>query len=108
MNGIHEDQADHLLGMRARVQSRHAAGVRRRDQDIRARNLGGQAARWVLVSVARTGAMMIVDVAGQIAACPRGQEYDPSRWEAEWQAHCGLLRDLFGALAFRPVGVLHS
>jgi hypothetical protein len=77
-------------------------------QAARARNLGGQAARWVLVSVARTGAMMIVDVAGQIAACPRGQEYDPSRWEAEWQAQCVLLRDLFGPLPFLPVAIAPS
>jgi hypothetical protein len=64
---------------------------------------GVAAVKWAVVASARTGAMMDVDVAGQTAACPSGQGYDPDRWEAEWHGQCDLLRDLFGPLLFRPV-----
>jgi hypothetical protein len=63
--------------------------------------LRGGAARWAVVGVTRTGAMMIVDALGQTAACPPGQEYDPARWQAEWREQCDLLRDIFGN-SFRP------
>jgi hypothetical protein len=72
------------------------------------RLFGAEAVRWALVAVARTGATMAVDAAGQTAACPPGQEYDPSRWEAEWHGQCDLLRDLFGPLPFRQVLVAPS
>jgi hypothetical protein len=64
--------------------------------------LRGGAARWAVVGVARTGAMMIVDALGQTAACPPGQEYDPARWQAESREQCDLLRDIFG----NPIGLL--
>jgi hypothetical protein len=70
--------------------------------------LRGGAARWAVVAVARTGAMVIIDTIGQIAACPPGQEYDPARWQAESRVQCDLLRDLFGPLPFRSVAVAPS
>jgi hypothetical protein len=60
------------------------------------RQLGAIAAKWAAAFVARTGAMMVVDAAGQTAACPPGQAYDPVRWEGEWREQCAILRDIFG------------
>jgi hypothetical protein len=61
------------------------------------------ATRWAVVRFARTAAVMAVDVAGQTAACPPGEEYEPTRWQAESHAQCDLLRDLYGPLPFRSV-----
>jgi hypothetical protein len=69
------------------------------------RQLGGVTAKWAAATVARTGAIMIVDAAGQTAACPPEQEYDPVKWQGEWRAQCPLLRDLFGFLPFRPIQI---
>src|SRR5690349_6538402 len=57
------------------------------------RRFGVAAVKWALVASARTGARMAIDVAGQAAACPPGQAYDPTRWEAESHKQCDLLRD---------------
>jgi hypothetical protein len=69
------------------------------------RGLSGMPARWAAVAVARTGALRVVDTAGQVAASPAVGDYDPARWEEEWERQCDLLRDLFGPLPFRPVTV---
>jgi hypothetical protein len=69
------------------------------------RQPGGVAAKWAAATVARTGAIMVVDAAGQTAACPPDQEYDPVKWQSEWRAQCFLLRDLFGPLPFRPIRI---
>jgi hypothetical protein len=86
-----------------------AAGEEEREEALaataNARHFGVGAVRWAVVAMARTGAVMAVDVAGQTAACPPGQEYDPALWEAEWRGQCDLLRDLFGPLPFRPVAI---
>jgi hypothetical protein len=66
---------------------------------------GGVGAKWAAATVARTGAIMVVDAAGQTAACPPDQEYDPAKWRSEWRAQCFLLRDLFGPLPFRPIRI---
>jgi len=60
------------------------------------RNLGGLAAKFAASKSARHGAALVVDAAGQAAACPPDQEYDPSKWELEWREQCGLIRDIFG------------
>ncbi len=72
------------------------------------RLFGGGATRWAVVTVARTGAILAVDVAGQTAACSTALEYDPALWAAESQAQCDLLRDLVGPLPFRSVEVTPS
>jgi hypothetical protein len=72
------------------------------------RKFGAQAARWAVVAVARTAAVLAVDVAGQTAACLPDQEYDPDRWAAETPKQCDLLRDIWGPLPFRPVAVAAS
>jgi hypothetical protein len=59
------------------------------------------AAKWETASFARVGAI-VVDGAGQMAACPPGQDYDPVKWQVESQEQCKLLRDIFGN-PFRPV-----
>src|SRR5262249_49475277 len=69
------------------------------------RRFCGLAAKWASSAVARTGARMVIDIAGQAAACLPGQEYDPRKWQAENQGQCALLRDLFGPLASRAVAV---
>lgn len=69
------------------------------------RGLSGVAAKWTAAASARTGAIMTVDAAGQTAACPPGQEYEPAKWEAEWQEQCALLRDIFGNPFSRPVAL---
>jgi hypothetical protein len=50
-------------------------------------------------------ALLVVDAAGQLAACPPGQEYDPALWAAETLRQCDLLRDLFGPLPFRSLAL---
>jgi hypothetical protein len=67
-----------------------------------ARYFGAGAVRWTLVAFARSGAMMSVDVAGQTAACPPDQEYDPALWAAESQNQCDLVREMYGPLLFHP------
>jgi hypothetical protein len=66
-----------------------------------ARGFYTNAARWSLVTVARTAAMLAVDVTGQLAACPPGKEYEPALWAAETPKQCDVLRDIFGPLPFR-------
>ncbi len=85
---------------------RSAEEEREKAQSIAAevRNLGGMAAKWTASASARTGAIMVVDAAGQAAACPPGQEYDPSKWELEWREQCVLLRDIFGN-PFQPITI---
>jgi hypothetical protein len=65
------------------------------EQIASAGRIGADAVRWAVVAFAQTGAIMAVDAAGQTAACPAGQEYDPARWQAEWSAQCDLLRCIF-------------
>jgi hypothetical protein len=48
---------------------------------------------------------MVVAAAGQAAACPPGEEYDPTKWSAEWREHYALLREVFGTPVFRPVSI---
>lgn len=67
------------------------------------RELNAIAAKWALSAVARTGAIMVADVAGQSAACRPGQEYDPLEWENEWREQCDVLRDILGPLPFRQI-----
>src|SRR4051812_8812395 len=60
------------------------------------RQLSGTAPKWAASAVARTGAMMVTDAAGQTAACPPDQEYDAAKWQAEWQGQIAVLCDIFG------------
>jgi hypothetical protein len=69
---------------------------------------GGIAAKSAAMFLARTGAMLVVDAAGQAASSPPGQDYDPARWAAEWRGQCVLVRDLFGPGVFRPVTIASS
>jgi hypothetical protein len=94
---VAERYADGAAGDEERAEALEAAA--------RGRQWGGGAARWAVVAMARMGAVMAVDVAGQGAACPPGQGYDPARWQAEWQGQCDLLRDLFGPRPFREVRI---
>lgn len=79
-----------------------------REEALRAaasvRQLGGIAAKWAAVTIARTGAVMVVDAAGQMAACLPGQDYDPVCWQIESQEQCKLLRDIFRN-PFRPATI---
>jgi hypothetical protein len=75
---------------------------------VQARRFSTVDARWALVTVARTAAMLAVDATGQTAACQPGKEYDPALWAAETPKQCDLLRDIFGPLPFRPVMVAPS
>lgn len=68
---------------------------------IEVRSLAGITAKYAVSGLARPGVMMVVDVAGQTAACPPGEEYDPSKWEAESRVQSDLIRDIFGN-PFRP------
>ena len=49
-------------------------------------SLSGVVAKWASSCVAHSGAMLVVDAAGQLAASPPDQEYDPARWTAETAA----------------------
>jgi hypothetical protein len=69
----------------------------------RIRHLSGTVAKWTAAAMALTGARMVIDVAGQIAASPPGKEYDPSLWATENQNQASLLREIFGRLPFRPL-----
>jgi hypothetical protein len=102
--------ADERARRAVEVAERFADGVateREREEAQRAaagvRQLSGIAAKWAAAAVARTGAMMVADAAGQTAACHPGHEYEPVRWHEESLAQCDLLRDLLGPLPFRGV-----
>jgi hypothetical protein len=90
------------------VAERYADGVANEEEREQAqsaaahvRQLSGIAAKWTAVAAARTGATMTIDVAGQTAASPPGQEYDPRKWYEEGVYQCDLLRHIFGN-PFRP------
>ena len=68
-------------------------------------SLSGVVAKWASSCVAHSGAMLVVDAAGQLAASPPDQEYDPARWTDETLKQCELLRDIFGPRPFRTVVV---
>lgn len=93
------------------IAERHADGLASRDEREAAlqsalaiRSLSGIAAKWTVVESARTGAIMVADVVGQLSATT-GAGYEPSLWEAESQVQCDLVRDLVGPLAFRPISI---
>jgi len=64
--------------------------------------LSGLLARCAANSAGGGRPMQVVDVAGQFAASDGATGWDERKWEAEWLAHCHLLRDIFGN-PFRPV-----
>jgi hypothetical protein len=97
------------------VTERHADGLAS-DEELEAaqraacgvRELCGIVGKWASACAARTAAVMVVDTAGRLAACPPDQEYDPTLWAAETPMQCDLLRDVFGPLPFRPVPIASS
>jgi hypothetical protein len=70
----------------------------------RIRGLATSAAVWAGVSVARTGARMVVDIVGQAAASRPGTLFDAAEWEAEHCRQVAVLRDIFGN-PFLPVSL---
>jgi hypothetical protein len=109
-----------VWGVLTREGARHAVQVAEQyadglvDDDERERTLASlmsrpgfqaTAVRWTLVAVARTGAIMAVDAAGQTASSPPKGEYDPALWQEETVAQLSVIRDFVGPLPFRKVTV---